>query len=121
MKNRREIKILEDTLKVIDSPEKWTKYYIARKADKTPTQYYSEKATCWCIQGAIRKAMDMQEPMKTHISRRTTYNIGKALRKHIRNQSQNPVTRFNDNTRTTYTGIIRLIKKAIGSLKTGNI
>ena len=115
MKNQREIKALDRALQILNKKSKWTKNAGARNQYQIPTNELSPKATCWCLDGAIRKALEEQELTRPKW-RNSYYKIITALLITLGivpslNTTQDYMD-YNDNETTTYHNIINLIKKA---------
>lgn len=115
MKNRREIKTIDRVLEILNSPEKWIKGHNARDKDGHPIYPPNEAAVCWCLEGAIYKAL-WEQNLTNKKWENSYYKIVHALCHsenlafNIGNQDEH--IGFNDDKNTTYNKVIDLIKKA---------
>lgn len=120
MKNRREVKIVERTIEILSTPKKWTKGARARDKFNNHTGYYSSQAVCWCIDGAIEKAVrDANLTKRKGIN--SYWKIVRAICK-VANlkfdiHSQDEHMMLNDAEETNYQTIINTLKKAKAFLK----
>lgn len=51
-------KVLEETLRIIESPEMWTQGVAARDEQGNPCQAIDDAACCWCVLGALSRASE---------------------------------------------------------------
>lgn len=123
--------ILEETLKVIDKPEKWIKGSMAHNANGEHVDVASDDAECFCLAGAILKAsynldvipykiINLEE--HEYIEEHVTSTTGKILRKNLPEAFTKKYpfigfVAFNDRNETTYEEVINLVQKSINSLK----
>ena len=120
MKNTREIKALDRIIEILKSPKSWTKRMNARSINGNKVEYYNPKAVCWCIDGAILKALREQK-LTNHkwqnSYRKIVHAICKVanLKHDIRHQDEH--IGFNDAETTTFENITEALYKARAFLK----
>lgn len=51
-------KVLEETLRIIESPERWTQGVAARDKHGNPCMATDDAARCWCVLGALSRAAE---------------------------------------------------------------
>lgn len=51
------VEILRSVRSLIATPEKWTRDQYARRADGARTHALADDAVCWCLLGAVRRAV----------------------------------------------------------------
>ena len=120
MKNAREIKAVERVIKILDSPKKWIKKQNARNKWGWYTDPKGDDATCWCLQGAILKALDEQK--LTNRKWKNSYHkiihaICKVTNLKYDIGHQDEHMWYNDAAETTYDMVIKTLKKAKAYLK----
>ena len=49
---------LESARQLISDPRRWTVHYLAEDETGYPVDFDSDKATCWCSLGALRKVVN---------------------------------------------------------------
>lgn len=86
---------------LLDSPEKWTKGAWGRCKDGSACDCRDERATCWCIIGAIYKCFSNEARIE---------KLLKEMRDSL-NLSEHPLMWWNDNPERTYEEVIDLLKK----------
>ena len=121
-KNKREIKIINKVIQILDKPQKWTRARNAKDKNGNPTNPLSPNATCYCLEGAIYKALWEQKLSKRKWNNSYRKIIGAickvaGLNFDIGNQDEH--IGFNDNPNTTYEMIINILKKAKALLQKG--
>ena len=109
-----EVRIIDEALNILDSPEKWTKKTSARDINDEHININDPNAYKFCILGAMEIASKIvNPPAKTYVKH--VYNIMEHLKKHIRSKNKS-ISRFNDHPNTKYTGITRILHKAKRSI-----
>ena len=116
-------KILLKVMTILDSPTKWIKGSMARDADYERISAVSSLATCWCLDGAVYKAMhDIGiVPNLVHLqwndpAFHKANNHFNAVTEYLRPyhpSNFNSYVGFNDDANTTYEDVIRLLQQAI--------
>ena len=98
-----EVRLIDEILTMLDSPEKWTQNQLARDRDNNPVHSSDPEATCWCLCGAICQVLRTHDldPLATEYMR-----ITNAMARHVHNnidpESPNCYVLFNDDPETTY-------------------
>ena len=95
----------------------WTKGELARKADQSPTCFSDHEATCFCMIGALERAMydlkyvgfsfhHTEQLLKRHLpTRKGVYRFANAA-----------LAQFNDAPTTKAADVIEVVKKALTTL-----
>ena len=95
---------------LIDEQSKWVKGAIAADSKGAPVDYYSNRARCFCISGALRRAVS--EITTSHAESITLcVKIGVRFNRRIRARySPRYITmpEFNDDPATTHNDVMRL-------------
>ena len=74
MNNAREIKIIDRAMGILNTPSKWIKGATATNKDGVKTYPPSDETTCFCIHGAIYKAL-YEQKIEKHKWHKTYYKI----------------------------------------------
>ena len=98
-------------LNLLQNKKSWTKGANARTKDGNPTHSNDEKATCWCLQGAIYK-VNLGDPDIHPILNKLQAALPKHFRDSAYDSLQNVITYFNDHPDTTHEMVLEAIRKA---------
>ena len=115
MYKKRAIKVLKATLELFDSPEKWTKECSARDSLNRPTAFYAPDARCFCITAAVHRNVHQLYKQRAVQSNLLAYIF--ATMDYLTNNKDKSIVDFNDNPRTTFNGMIRMIHKTIRTIE----
>lgn len=95
----------------------WTQGEFARKIDKTPTDFMDVEASCFCMIGALERAVydlkyvpfslhNAEQLLKRHLpSRKGLYRFANAA-----------LSQFNDAPTTKAADVLEVVKKALATL-----
>ena len=117
MKNKRETTLINRILKILNTPEKWTKTAPARDISKTAVYFGSDEAICWCLDGALSKAL-WEQKLTSRKWTNSFKKITKALNTVLGiiptdlHRKEGYYITFNDYPETTYEDVISTLKKA---------
>lgn len=109
-------KVLQDVDALLSDESKWTKNKFARTAEGDEIDVYDERATCWCLWGAVRKVCG---PMSEYGQASRTSAIAAICnqitvpRATLLGVNMTPLTAFNDNPNTTFEQVKSVLARAI--------
>ena len=86
---------------LLNSPEAWTQYSLARDEDKKPIEVDNPDACKWCIQGAFMHVTNVSHPNDLYFDKVWRYVNGKSQK--INGYG---LLNFNDNAHTEHSDII---------------
>lgn len=93
-------------LELLDNSSKWIKYHLGETAKGYPVPGYDPSAVCWCLRGAVQKCYPENITKVEGKLRRTI------ARMFPRKWKNNCVADFNNDPKTTFALIRRVIKAA---------
>ena len=115
MKNKREIQAIERTLEILDSPKKWIKYQNALDKDGYSVFPPNNSAICWCLNGAIYKAL-WEQDITNRQWKNSFDKINNAICEAVNlpppSYNEYEHVEFNDKDETTYEMVIDALQKA---------
>lgn len=85
---------------LLSSPAKWTKGYFARNNEGRRCGWSSDKASCWCMLGAINRAYHAN-------GADTKFTI---INREVIKRGYRNIAEFNDADTTTYEDVIKILK-----------
>ena len=114
--SEKEIAILKKTLDILCYPEHWTKGVEACDIHKNQVEVDNDDAHCFCLSGAVRKAILDEEKGDTNniVLMERCMSI---LYSHIPSGHHDMVTDFNDHPDTTYQDVVSVLRSAINYSK----
>ena len=120
MKNSREIKIMDRILEIFHSAANWTQGVNARDKYGEAVYPLNDHAVCWCLEGAIYKAIWEQKISKRKWNNSYWKIVGaickvQGLKFNIGPQDEH--IGFNDAPETTFEIVIETLNKAKAYLK----
>lgn len=93
---------------LLSDESKWTKGWVARDSDKTPVNALSEKAVCWCLEGAVRKCYSSE----TILCPTAEYFVKmNELSDAVHKKYAVSVPGFNDDDNTTFEQVKQLVEE----------
>ncbi len=104
--------VLRKALALIDTPEKWTKVVIARNAHGKEVSHRSADAVCFCMDGALARAADLE------ISR-GRYEYEGATRAIRTATGEREYWLWNDAPERTHAEVVAAFQKAIAAAEAG--
>jgi len=115
MKNKREINIIDRILEIFHSAANWTQKVNARDEYGEPVYPPNDRAVCWCLEGAIYKAIWEQKLSKRKWNNSYWKIVGaickvQGLKFNIRHQDEH--IGYNDAADTTFEMVIETLNKA---------
>ena len=122
MKNKREIQAVDRTLEILNHESKWIKEHNAKNAEGEPVFPPNDQATCWCLEGALYKAIWEQKLTKikwNNSYRKITHAICKSVNLKFDIGNQDEHISFNDSEDTEYNDVINALKGAKDYLTNG--
>lgn len=98
------LEVLIAARKVIEKPENWTQGVLAKNRYGNAVYVYSEEAACFCSMGALYRAVDEDDCLKTNI----IDDVAAILSSIVQDDT---VAGFND--KSTHAEVLALFDKAI--------
>lgn len=104
---------IDEILLLLDKPEKWTKNAFAKNSEGHWCSPLSNKAVCWCLDGAVSKVCHPND-QSFNLEMAVTAKLTEVFRRNYgdyANQSL-PYMAYNDDEDTTYEDILALLQTA---------
>lgn len=110
------IELLDAMDKILDEPKKWTKGEYAQDHDGVGTYATDPEAVCWCMSGAMNKAVGGDSGTAT-VAEYFAINAIRLAAKELYGEEYFAIANFNDAPSTDYIRVKAVISRARQLLK----
>lgn len=110
---KTKLEALLDIRNTLRDPKNWTTGFFARDKEGHGTQPYDPEAVCWCLEGAMKKAVYETEDGIGEVSKYSLYiKVKYTLKNHIPKNNL-ILASFNDDAVTKHEDVLAIIDQAI--------
>ena len=95
--------VIKGMRELLDAPERWTREFCARDANRLPCSPFDPNAACWCLIGAWTRVQPENDPQ-----------VRRALEEAILERAQEwiPISTFNDYVGTQHADVLAVLDAA---------